>query len=131
MTLSVGDECPIRTSDECSTGVCGSDFLCHRTPRVGASCASAADDCSAAACNIDGVCAPHAANEGGACDDRDFCTMAETCHAGECKGVLKAGTTVYFKDDFRNGLGGWTSPAGAASPWVVKPALASNIPALG
>jgi len=53
-------------------------------------CSSDAECATARACQIgrcaDGVCVFEAAGDGGACDDRDPCTLVDACQAGACAG---------------------------------------------
>lgn len=109
-----GDECDFTQGSgfECVTGKCQVGGVCAQVVKVGAPCTSAADDCSFAACNTEGICAPSATNEGQPCDDRDACTIAETCQAGACKGVPRPGVEIYWREDFGDGAAGWTSGGG-------------------
>ena len=102
--------------DTCNTGVCvGTTGVCVAAPANeggacddgdgctvndacgGGTCAGAHLDCSGLddACNIGtcdpatGACVALPANEGGACDDGDPCTVDDVCGAGTCAGVDK------------------------------------------
>jgi hypothetical protein len=43
------------------------------------------EDCTADAC-LQGRCANSPTNEGGACEDGQYCTVGDTCQAGRCQG---------------------------------------------
>ena len=110
-TLPIGAECPFTQGSgyECLTGKCMTGGQCQQVIKVGAPCTAAADDCTIAACNTEAACTPTPANEGQACDDRDACTIAETCQAGNCKGVPRPGVEIYWREDFSDLAAGWRS----------------------
>jgi len=72
-----GDECTV--DDTCTVGVCGGAPM---------DCSAFDDACNVGACiGTTGVCAALPANEGGACDDSDECTVDDTCSVGVCGGA--------------------------------------------
>ncbi len=77
-SCSDGDPC---TDDICVTGVC------EGTP---VACPDSGNACTVLECNgegADGNCDLEVpANEGGACDDGDVCTVNDRCSNGECEG---------------------------------------------
>jgi hypothetical protein len=114
-----GELClPVDEDLECNTGICNANGVtCDAVPTPGVACASAADDCSVGACSAAGVCTASPANEAMACDDRNLCTVAETCEAGSCVGTLSAGVEVFFSDSFADDSQGWT----ATGPYGIGP----------
>jgi hypothetical protein len=123
--VPIGAACDLGNGSgfECVTGTCAQSGSCQPVVTVGASCASAEDDCSYGTCNPESFCGPSPTNEGAACDDRDSCTTGATCQQGSCKGSLKSGVTIYYKDDFGGGLAPWTTVLGAQSLWTVRQAV--------
>ena len=73
---SCGDPC---TGSTCVAGVC--------TAGTPVDCSGLSSDCSAGMCDSDdGTCYSVDANEAGACDDGDACTVSTTCSSGTCGG---------------------------------------------
>mgnify|MGYP003111598960 CR=1 FL=1 len=65
------------TGSTCTAGTCGGGSAVDCTGLDG--------DCTMGVCNpTNGMCEAQNANEGGACDDSDACTMGTTCTAGTC-----------------------------------------------
>ena len=126
-TIPFGAECPFSPAGsafECMTGTCKVGGVCAPIVKVGASCPSAADDCSFGTCDADAHCGAAPTNDGAACDDRDACTMAETCQAGTCRGVPRPGVEIYWRDDFSTFGKGWT-PTGVNGFSVLTPSALS------
>ncbi len=69
------------TSDVCSNGLCIADPV---------DCSGLDDACNVGICNEGlGTCEATPANESGACDDLDPCTINDACTNGTCAGVPK------------------------------------------
>jgi hypothetical protein len=65
-------------SDSCTGGLCGG---------VPTDCSSLDDECNVGTCNgATGACEPAPANDGGACDDLEICTLNDVCSGGSCAG---------------------------------------------
>ncbi|HNO79901.1 MAG TPA: right-handed parallel beta-helix repeat-containing protein [Phycisphaerae bacterium] len=65
-------------SDSCAEGACAGEPV---------NCSALDSDCLTGECNpLDGGCVAMPANEGGACDDLDLCTVSDVCSIGVCQG---------------------------------------------
>ncbi len=76
-----GDDCsdgePCTVGETCTEGVCDGG-----APK---DCSQLDGDCTVGVCDdLTGSCFPEPANEDGACDDGDPCTIGDTCTAGQC-----------------------------------------------
>jgi len=72
-----GDLCT--ESDDCQNGVCSGKAV---------DCSDLNDGCNIGACNpATGFCQAVVMNEGGPCDDGDFCTTGDLCSNGVCAGT--------------------------------------------
>jgi hypothetical protein len=101
-----GDLCT--TEDVCTLGVCaGIDSALD--------CSGLDGVCTVGACDpTTGECKADPANEGGACDDGDPCTLDDACAAGQCEDTT--GSELLFFEDFAN-PSGWTLGA----EWEIGP----------
>jgi len=76
-TCDDGDACTI--NDVCAAGTCGGAPL---------DCSGLSDSCDVGVCvGTSGFCEAQPANEGGACDDGDLCTINDACANGVCAGT--------------------------------------------
>ncbi len=99
-----GDLCTL--NDACSNG------SCVATP---VDCSYLDDGCNVGVCNpLTGQCTVEPVNEGGACDDGNDCTVADTCQAGACVGSSKDCSA--FDDACNLGVCIGTSGVCAAEP---------------
>jgi|GEM_PF-610567 len=87
------DECTHQTSDQlCSNGVfCDGPEICNAVSGCGAgtpvNCSALDGECVTGICNEEqDACGTQPANESGACDDGNFCTVTDHCQAGVCVG---------------------------------------------
>jgi alpha-tubulin suppressor-like RCC1 family protein len=103
------DDGNICTTDSCSSGVCSNIAVpdgrtcddgvyctepdtcqagfCTGPPR---DCSTVADDCNIGICiESPPNCAAQPANEGGGCDDGQYCTVTDVCAAGNCSGTSR------------------------------------------
>jgi hypothetical protein len=82
---SDGNACT--TNDSCQAGACA--------PGAAVTCAPPTGQCQAAGvCNpATGACGYTAAPDGTACDDHDYCTTQDACHAGACSGTTQGACT--------------------------------------
>ncbi len=70
-----GDYCTV--GDQCGGGAC--------VPGAARDCSSSGDDCNDGVCNETAdACEAQPANEGGLCEDGDYCTVDDQCGSGAC-----------------------------------------------
>ena len=107
---SCSDNNPCTMNDFCSNGICQSG-----TPP---NCAEACDDCNTASCDplgAPGNCDRHIPRPDGiACDDNLYCTTADACVAGVCRGSSRECAGV--SDQCHNGVCNENSDSCEAQP---------------
>jgi len=79
------DGTPCDSGDLCTVNATCQSEVCVGQPK---DCSALDSACTQGACDAaSGVCQALAANEGGACNDLDNCTLADTCVSGICVGT--------------------------------------------
>lgn len=80
--LACSDRNVCTRNDACSAGICAG---------TAKDCRAYSGTCLVGQCNTQsGQCEPAPADEGADCDDRLFCTVADTCQGGRCRGTPNA-----------------------------------------